>query len=70
MEVKLSILGIESSKPTARFDAGHPMFEYHVDAVPSDIAKLMRSYEHFVVVGLGGSVLPLKVFVSALNLDE
>ncbi len=46
------------------------MFEYQVELVPADIQKRMRSYEHFVVVGMGGSILPLRVFVKAFELED
>jgi glucose-6-phosphate isomerase len=68
--VKVSIEGIGVTKSNVRFDAEHPMFEYQVESVPADITKWMQSYEHFVVVGMGGSVLPLKVFVKAFELED
>jgi len=46
------------------------MFQYQVESVPAEVAQLMKRYEHFVIVGLGGSVLPLKVFVKALGLEK
>lgn len=46
------------------------MFQYDVKRVPEEIKALFKRYEKFVVVGLGGSVLPLKAFVDAFGLDQ
>lgn len=46
------------------------MFAYDVKAVPESIKGLLIRYDHVVVVGLGGSVLPLKAFVDAYGLSE
>ena len=62
--------GIDSRVASRSFDAQHPMFRYQVEAVPSEVSRKMKDYDHFVVVGLGGSVLPLKVFVKALGLEN
>ena len=62
--------GLGSVSAARPFDAKHPLFQYRVESVPAEVAQLMKRYEHFVVVGLGGSVLPLKVFVKALGLEK
>ncbi len=52
------------------FDAKHPMFGYNVEQLPSFVRDEWQEYERFVVVGLGGSVLPLKAFVDFFDLSD
>lgn len=45
------------------------MFQYQVAAVPSETKELFKSFDRFVVVGMGGSVLPLKALRDAAGLQ-
>lgn len=49
------------------FNAVHPMFHHEVAAVPSAVRDYLKNYRQFVVVGMGGSVLPLKAMVDAMD---
>lgn len=59
----------EVSAEAATFEARHKMFRYEVPLVPERIASLLKRFDHFVILGMGGSSLPLKVFVDAARLN-
>jgi glucose-6-phosphate isomerase len=48
----------------------HPMFEFDTPLVPASIGDLFSKTEHFVVIGIGGSTLPLKVFLDFFELND
>lgn len=48
----------------------HPMFQYQVPPVEAGTKTLFKKYQRFVVVGMGGSVLPLKAFVDYFCLSD
>ena len=54
----------------AVFDALHPMFAYHTEQVPESVVAEFAEAKRFVVIGLGGSVLPLKAFVDFFGLSD
>lgn len=53
-----------------RFGAKHPLFLFQDTDLPHGISEWMKKFEHFVIVGMGGSSLPLKVFVDAASLGD
>lgn len=52
------------------FDAQHPMFRLEVEQVAKDFEDFLSKGEEVVVVGMGGSSLPLKVFVDFFSLQN
>lgn len=52
------------------FKARHPMFEYRYDPAPEGFRKKLEASDAVVVVGMGGSVLPLRVFVEFYRLQR
>lgn len=69
--MELEILPFDAaSQPSHGFKAEHPMFKYDVPEVPATLQKRLKEFENFVVVGMGGSVLPLKVFTDAAALQK
>lgn len=55
---------------TQAFKAKHPMFQYQTDAVPEKFQTKLEKFDRIVVIGMGGSVLPLKALVDAAELGE
>ena len=51
------------------FGAQHPMFDYSNDQIDEEIVSLIAN-RPLVVIGMGGSVLPLKAFVDFFELKE
>ncbi len=70
MKFEAQGLKAHSSWSTVSFNALHPMFAYSVAPTPVEIRKLFEAREHFVVIGLGGSILPLKALVDAAELQS
>jgi glucose-6-phosphate isomerase len=66
----LSILPILEARHEEEFNAEHPMFEYNVPAVNDEAKACLAKADHIVVIGMGGSVLPLKAFVYAADLQN
>src|SRR4051812_25041821 len=68
--MKLKVLP-QLSRPVSSpaFRAAHPMFKYEVAPTPAPIRDLFEKFSNFVVLGMGGSVLPLKGFVEAARLQ-
>jgi len=57
-------LGINRpEKELQKFQALHPMFSYQVEEVPESVAKALKAAKEIVIVGLGGSVLPLRALL-------
>ena len=59
-----------TSEKKFSFNAVHPMFRYEVAEVDSKILERFRQAGVIVVVGMGGSVLPLKAFVDFFKLQS
>ncbi|MBN8555896.1 MAG: hypothetical protein J0L93_10665 [Deltaproteobacteria bacterium] len=59
-----------ASEKKFSFNAAHPMFRYEVSAVDSQIIERMKQAGVIVVVGMGGSVLPLKAFIDFFQLQS
>ena len=57
-------------KKSHSFKAQHPMFKYEVPAVSEDIKEKLLKASNVVVIGMGGSVIPLKAFADAADLNE
>lgn len=56
-----------SQKPSSEglaFKAQHPMFLYQTPEIPESVKTLLSSAKEIVIVGLGGSILPLKSLFS------
>ena len=46
-----------------KFQARHPMFKYQTNAAPQPVIQALKAAKEIVVVGLGGSILPLRSLV-------
>lgn len=46
------------------------MFQYRLEEVPPDLTEWISSFERLLVLGFGGSVLPLRIFVESAGLGE
>jgi len=69
--MQIDILDYDANKSKASsFSAKHPMFSLSETELPQGIGEWLRSFENFVVVGMGGSSLPLKAFVDAAQLQD
>jgi len=70
METGIGFLNINEDKlSVSEFSAKHPMFAYDSsEGVDESFRDRLTQGKKFVVVGQGGSVLPLKVFVDAFGL--
>lgn len=55
---------------TQTFRADHPMFKLKFAKASEDFLERIQSHKSIVVVGLGGSVLPLKALVDFFGLQE
>jgi glucose-6-phosphate isomerase len=52
------------------FSAQHAMFQYKVSPTPALVKDWLSQYRTFVVIGMGGSILPLKSLVDAFDLSQ
>lgn len=57
-------------KECSDFKAEHPMFQYQSSEADLGFRDRFRAIKKIVVIGMGGSTLPLGVFRSALVLEE
>jgi glucose-6-phosphate isomerase len=58
------------STNSVKFNASHPMFRYEVPAAEPAVIEKIKKASTIVVVGMGGSILPLKAFVDAFQLQR
>ena len=68
--MKIQAYGFKSSVDKQTFDAAHPMFRYEVPEVPVSVSQFLNRAKKIVVVGMGGSVLPLQAFVAGAHLES
>jgi glucose-6-phosphate isomerase len=68
--MKIKVLPDVSLSPKVSFSAKHPMFQYFVPEVPPALRARFAAAKNVVVIGIGGSTLPLKVFVDACDLND
>ncbi|MDB5036570.1 MAG: phosphoglucose isomerase [Bacteriovoracaceae bacterium] len=66
----LKILPDISHPEKKSFKALHPMFTYDVPPTPPDIKEKFAKAQNFVVIGIGGSTIPLKVFLDVAELND
>lgn len=52
------------------FAAKHPMFRYDLDEMNSKFIGRLKKAKHIIIVGLGGSALPLKAFIDFFQLND
>lgn len=56
-------------KECSGFKAEHPMFQYQSSEIDLSFRERLRKAKKIIVIGMGGSTLPLGVFRSALGLE-
>jgi len=66
----LEILPPNSHSSVGEFNAEHPMFRYDVPKVPANVSRRMAAAKNIIVLGMGGSVLPLKAFTDTAGLKK
>lgn len=71
MSMKFEVLPpLDSSLAPEKFNAMHALFKYEVGTTNPAFLKHLKKSKFIIVVGLGGSVLPLKAFVDFFQLQE
>ncbi len=69
MELKVWKQGLPESTPS-KLRAEHPMFRYSVPAVEPLIRDKIAQAKNIIVIGIGGSSIPLEVFLDACDLRQ
>jgi hypothetical protein len=68
--MKVSFLPDSAQFSAAPFDAAHPMFLVDVPPPVGLAVERLRAAKTVVVIGIGGSTLPLRVFLDAGVLND
>src|SRR3954453_18348172 len=61
---------LSASEKASSFNAKHPMFRSEVPIVPKAVAERISKARKIYVLGMGGSVLPLRAFTDLFQLGE